>query len=120
MAWHRFLLTRIALLCSAPPTQRGRMHVARTFLLTLVLIGAGHAGAAPRQTAPRPVPVKQMSEQEVIAKLKQRPLVMFVARGEPNACGPGCSAWIAVEGTIDKHDERPLFELGDHLLLGHL
>jgi hypothetical protein len=29
------------------------------------------------------------------------PMTFFVAKGEPNACGPGCSEWIAAEGTID-------------------
>ena len=28
-------------------------------------------------------------------------MTFFVAKGEPNACGPGCSEWIAAEGTID-------------------
>ena len=28
-------------------------------------------------------------------------MIFFVAKGEPNACGPGCSEWIAAEGTID-------------------
>jgi len=29
------------------------------------------------------------------------PMTFFVAKGEPNACGTGCSAWIAAEGRID-------------------
>ena len=29
------------------------------------------------------------------------PIVFFVAKGDANACGPGCSEWIAAEGTID-------------------
>src|SRR5262249_22090557 len=29
------------------------------------------------------------------------PMIFFVAKGEPNACGPGCSEWIAAEGDFD-------------------
>jgi hypothetical protein len=78
MAWGRFLLTLIALLFCAP--------------------GAAHA--ASRQP-PRITPSRAVPAQDVIAKLKQKPLIMFVAKGEPNACGPGCSEWIAADGNID-------------------
>jgi hypothetical protein len=29
------------------------------------------------------------------------PMVFYIARGAPDACGPGCDSWIAVEGKID-------------------
>jgi hypothetical protein len=29
------------------------------------------------------------------------PIVFFVAKGDADACGPGCREWIAAEGTID-------------------
>ena len=29
------------------------------------------------------------------------PIVFFLAKGEPNACGPGCQEWIAADGTFD-------------------
>jgi hypothetical protein len=29
------------------------------------------------------------------------PVVFFLAKGEPNACGPGCQEWIAADGTFD-------------------
>jgi len=28
-------------------------------------------------------------------------MIFFIAEGEPNACGPGCSEWIAAEGKFD-------------------
>jgi hypothetical protein len=28
-------------------------------------------------------------------------LIMYLAKGAPNSCGPGCDRWIAIEGTID-------------------
>jgi hypothetical protein len=36
------------------------------------------------------------------------PIVFYVAKGEPNACGPGCGEWIAAEGTIDENAHRRL------------
>ena len=35
------------------------------------------------------------------ADLRRRPMIFFVAKGAPNACGAGCREWIAAEGTID-------------------
>jgi hypothetical protein len=35
------------------------------------------------------------------ADLQRRPMIFFVAKGPPDACGPGCREWIAAEGTID-------------------
>jgi hypothetical protein len=39
------------------------------------------------------------------------PMVFYVARGEPGACGPGCQEWIAAEGFIDPNAEPRLWEL---------
>lgn len=33
--------------------------------------------------------------------VQHQPLIFFVAKGGPNACGAGCSEWIAAEGTFD-------------------
>jgi hypothetical protein len=32
---------------------------------------------------------------------KDTPLHLYLAKGEPNACGEGCSEWIAAEGSFD-------------------
>ncbi len=32
---------------------------------------------------------------------KHEPMIFFVAKGAPGACGPGCDTWIAAEGTFD-------------------
>jgi hypothetical protein len=43
-------------------------------------------------------------------------MIFFVAKGEPNACGPGCSEWIAAEGMFDGPQvERRFRELIDTL-----
>lgn len=36
------------------------------------------------------------------AWLRRQAMIFFVAKGEPGACGPGCSEWIAAEGVIDR------------------
>jgi hypothetical protein len=28
-------------------------------------------------------------------------LLIYLAKGQPNSCGPGCDRWIAIEGTLD-------------------
>ena len=64
----------------------------------LILIGAAGvcAAAAHAQTAspakPAPTPQKDPPAP---------PIVFFIAKGETNACGPGCSEWIAADGTFD-------------------
>jgi hypothetical protein len=32
---------------------------------------------------------------------KHEPMIFFVAKGDADACGPGCDTWIAAEGTFD-------------------
>jgi hypothetical protein len=34
---------------------------------------------------------------------RHEPMIFFVAKGPPDACGPGCDTWIAAEGTFDPH-----------------
>jgi hypothetical protein len=34
-------------------------------------------------------------------ELNNTPLLFYLAKGAPNACGPGCSEWIAAEGYFD-------------------
>src|SRR6478609_227450 len=38
--------------------------------------------------------------------LSQRPMDVYVATGPADACGPGCSEWIAVEGRFDAEGGR--------------
>ena len=43
------------------------------------------------------------------------PIVFYVAKGEPNACGAGCSEWIAAEGAIDQEAPARLRNLLNRL-----
>jgi hypothetical protein len=50
------------------------------------------------------------------AQPNPEPMIFFVAKGEPNACGPGCSEWIAAEGRFEgPHVERRFRDLLDTL-----
>jgi len=42
-----------------------------------------------------------VSSQCAVAQPNLEPMIFFVAKGEPNICGPGCSEWIAAEGMFD-------------------
>jgi hypothetical protein len=56
-------------------------------------------------------PARSASETKgPLANLEQ-PMVFYVAKGAPGACGPRCSEWIAAEGTIDPAAEPRLWEL---------
>jgi hypothetical protein len=66
--------------------------------LSLVLVVAGLTAAGAQQPALKSAakpPVNPMVE------AAKNPLLLYVARGEDGACGPGCSEWIAVEGNFD-------------------
>jgi hypothetical protein len=60
----------------------------------LVLACAAHAGAQPKVAKAPPKAQKESSNPKT-------PLLLYLAKGEPNACGDGCSEWIAIEGTFD-------------------
>lgn len=60
----------------------------RALLTMAVVLISGSALAAPAaRPAPRTVPAA--------------PMAFYVVKGAPDACGPGCDRWIAVEGHID-------------------
>jgi hypothetical protein len=40
--------------------------------------------------------------ERMFAKVRSEPMIFVVATGEPNACGPGCTEWIAGEGRFDE------------------
>jgi hypothetical protein len=61
----------------------------------LVLACAANAGAAPAQKAQKDSPDPKAPA------VRDLPLHLYLAKGEANACGEGCSEWIAVEGRFD-------------------
>lgn len=63
-------------------------------LFMLLLTGAAAAQPAPKSRG----------------SFKHEPMIFFVAKGAPNACGPGCDNWIAAEGTFDPDVHERLSE----------
>jgi len=40
--------------------------------------------------------------ERLLAKVQNEPMIFVVATGEPNACGRGCTEWIAGQGRFDE------------------
>ena len=57
-----------------------------------------HRAAAP---AAKPVPPVAKPVPPAAKPALPPPIVFFLAKGDANACGPGCNEWIAAEGTMD-------------------
>ena len=72
-------------------------------ILRLLLIAAvgllGASGTAPAQYGQ---PETHRKSKLPIVPAGTARLTFFLAKGEPGACGPGCSEWIAAEGTFDR------------------
>src|SRR6185503_6941695 len=49
------------------------------------------------------------------AQWDRQPMTLYVAKGEPDACGPGCNEWIAADGPVDPDVVRRLGDLLDTL-----
>jgi hypothetical protein len=73
---------------------RGLKASAPLLLLTSVLLWCDAYGAAAGEATSR-------QDRAIVAQLNQRPLIFFVAKGGADACGSGCSKWIAADGMID-------------------
>jgi hypothetical protein len=51
--------------------------------------------------APIPAQSESAGAQKSKPALKSPPMIFYLAKGEDDACGPGCSEWIAAEGQIE-------------------
>jgi hypothetical protein len=67
----------------------------RSALLACILIVFSGPAFAARKDA------EAQKIARIIEGQQRQPLILFVAKGGPNACGPNCSEWIAAEGKID-------------------
>lgn len=77
--------------------------LSRCLVVLAVLIGFGDRAAA--QSARPAVPAIRPGTYPAVIK---KPMVFYLAKGEADACGPGCSEWIAAEGEIDAGAVRRL------------
>ena len=75
------------------------MPIRHLFAIALALIAsAAQAPAVMAQSAPAPGPATKPPADPAV----MHPMVFYDAHGEANACGPGCSEWIAADGKIDR------------------
>jgi len=75
----------------------------------LMLLTASAAPAQPLQRAP-------------VGGIGSPPdaMIFYLAHGAPGACGPGCSDWIAAEGTVQWDTHKRLFNILDRHAGGKL
>jgi hypothetical protein len=80
----------------------GFMRLVVRFRLLVLLIAAGAvvADAAVAQAQDKPSSNIEPPGAPDVAP-NRPPLLLYVAEGEANACGEGCSEWIAAEGAFD-------------------
>jgi hypothetical protein len=99
---------RVSWECERP---RGRRSTAarvlgRIDMRTVRLVLGGTAAALALTLGSQGAPTQQNPE----------PMIFFVAKGERDVCGPGCSEWIAAEGMFDGPEvERRFRDLLDTL-----
>lgn len=79
-------------------------HLAVFFLVACLTPAVLHA--APPAAADLP-PASPLIAPEVLTAPPASPdhapkLLIYLAKGNANACGPGCDRWIAIEGNVDK------------------
>src|ERR1700722_19665823 len=67
------------------------------FVFVLIACAIGSAAVAVAQKLPEPT---RGNTAEPVAALTT-PIEFYLTHGDANACGPGCSEWIAAEGKID-------------------
>src|SRR5438067_9123061 len=80
---------------------RGCSMRRRIVLMTATFCLAVLAGTIAALSAPSSAPAKSAPSNPKDATPSSPPMVFFLAKGEPNACGPGCSEWVAADGRFD-------------------
>jgi hypothetical protein len=99
MSWGRTVAVCAARLRAGGPVRyRMRFALARSVfgaVFAVALTALMPAAGAPANTAPA-----KTKADAALEKMRREPLTFFVAKGVLNACGPGCSEWIAVEGNF--------------------
>jgi hypothetical protein len=67
------------------------------FVLILIACAIGGAAVAAAQKLPEPARTAPAAPNAALTT----PIEFYLAHGDADACGPGCSEWIAAEGKID-------------------
>lgn len=69
----------------------------RVLVLTCVAMALSVAASPARETLVLP----DKESKQLTARIDREQMLFVVAKGAPNSCGPGCSEWIAAQGTFD-------------------
>jgi len=88
----------------------------RTSLFCCLVLACSVTSAGARQ-ADIAARAKGKAPQESI---QRQPMIFFVAKGGPNACGSGCSEWIAAEGLLDPNVAQRFLDFVGSLPRGDL
>jgi hypothetical protein len=91
------------------PCKDAAVPIRHLFAIALALLAccATQAPAVMAQTEPGPATKPPAAPDPAV----MHPMVFYDAHGEANACGPGCSEWIAAEGKIDSGTAARLQQL---------
>ena len=78
------------------------MHAGLPLILSLAsALTLPAAAQAPSKRVVEPAPKTDAQRDDEL--LQRPPMAFYLAKGEPDACGPGCNEWIAAEGLIDRN-----------------
>src|SRR4051812_44535291 len=94
--------------CSITPHMPFRLLAIAALLLStapdvaLPVTQAGPTHAAPlRKITPAITRIRPAEPMSRRTTTEGPPVTFYVAKGAPDACGPGCDRWIAVDGQIN-------------------
>jgi len=87
------------------------------FLLSVlgVIAAALAVHAAPATAEPNAPAAPKPTTAELAAAIAKNPIIFYLAKGEPDACGQGCSEWIGTDGQFDTDAPRRLRDLLNRL-----
>src|SRR5262249_39291682 len=90
----------------APPMTARGLVIAVALGLAAGIPAAAQPALLPATAAKPPASPSKPAAPEK-SETMPPPVVFFLAKGDANACGVGCSEWIAADGTLDAgSDER--------------
>lgn len=98
----------VPLVPSQRPTERESGAAPRRLAIVAMalLIAGGMVGGAAAEPSTKTPP-----RSDAKSLLQRGPLLFYIAKGEPDACGQGCSEWIAAEGVFAASSAQRMREL---------
>src|ERR1044072_3817840 len=78
-----------------------RMEWSRTARSILIAVAAMSFALPAHAQTPTPTEIAKPAAPPQKEAEGPPPIAFFIAKGEADACGPGCAEWIAADGMID-------------------